>query len=83
MLRAQVCQHCKLPVNAGESFRIVGHTVWVHPRCLVKRARELDRNPERVSPLARSLAQAWLRGQANGQPSRTRPSSKPDLRLVK
>ena len=35
------------------------------------------------SPLARGLAVAWLRGQANGRPSRTRPSSKPDLRLVK
>ena len=82
MLHAPVCQHCHLPVNAGEFFRIAGHTVWVHPRCLLDRARELDRNTERVSPLARSLAQSGLCGRANGQPSRTRPSSKPDLRLV-
>jgi hypothetical protein len=77
-----VCQHCHLPVSAREFFRIAGHTVWVHPRCLVQRGRQIDQNPERVSPLARSLAQAWLRGRPRARASRaSRP--KPHLRVIK
>jgi hypothetical protein len=68
-----------MPVRPGESFCISGHTVWVHPQCLVQRARQYDQNPESVPPLARDLAQAWLRGQATRSP----PSSKPDLRVIK
>jgi hypothetical protein len=83
MLRSPLCRHCHLPVKAGEFFRIAGYTVWVHPGCLLKRADYLDRHPERVSPLIRNLAQAMLLGQTRRQPSRSRPSQKPHLRVIK
>jgi hypothetical protein len=81
MQRAPVCRYCKAPVRANAFSG--PRTVYVHPRCLLQRARELDRNPEQISPLARALAQAMLRGQTRSRPPRPRTSQKPYLRLVK
>ena len=82
MQRPPVCRYCKAPVKAVNSSA-GPRTVYVHPRCLLQRARELDRNPEQISPLARALAQAMLGGQTRSRPPRPRTSQKPYLRLVK
>jgi hypothetical protein len=87
MRHAPVCQHCHLPISAGEFSRVAGHTVYVHrrclPRCLVQRANRIEQNREHLPPLVRRLAQALLLGQARSRPSGTQPSPKPDLRVIK